>query len=84
MTAELIVPLTADQYDEIAAAEQAKAEIDSRKSTAVRFLLLAHAAKERVDAALQAGSLEIRKLEAGGFALVLPGETEKLDADTAR
>ena len=78
---EIVVPLTADQYAEIVQAEQAKAEIEQRKSMAVRFLLLAHATRDRVDAALAAGALELRELEAGAHALVLP-DTDRADTES--
>lgn len=82
MHTELLVPLTDEQYEELAQAEQAKAEIEQKKSVALRFLLLAHAARERVDAAIKAGVIEIRRLESGAFVLVLPGDEARSDADT--
>lgn len=69
---EIIVTLTADQWAEIQTVEQAKADLDNKKSLAIRFLLLSHAPKARVDAALATGKLAIQLQPDGSHALVIP------------
>lgn len=69
------VLLTDDQWSELVAAEQAKAAIEEKKNMAIRFLLLAHAVKDDVDAALAAGRVRIQTNEIGEHVLaIVPGE----------
>ena len=78
---EIRIALTDDQWAELVAAEQAKAVIEEKKNMAIRFLLLAHAVKDDVDAALAAGRVRIQTNEIGEHVLaIVPGVA--LDAES--
>lgn len=76
---EIIVPLSAEQWGVIQNAEAQKAQIEREKSAAVTFMLLGVAARDRIEAAIAAGVLEIRELESGVRALVIPDMVDKTE-----